>query len=301
MESAMSRNEGGERMKRKTCAWLTVLLSAGMSVSPAAQTAVYAAEETPQGLAAYLEENDQSTVLQKEPSDASNGEYPEKLDLRDRGVVTPVKFQNPWGTCWGFSAVAAAETSILTSMGKTYEETGMDLSEHHLAWFAGTQLHDGSSQDGEGVVIKEEGMNPFQTGGMMFTATSIFSSGIGPVEESLVPYRGKESKTDSILFLNLDYSADDDWSIPDEYQFVQKYELKESSILPDPAIFDPTKESYEYEDKAEVYRGYNQAATDAIKKELMEGRAVSIAFAADTYLPGQSSDNPQYINTTGDK
>ena len=26
--------------------------------------------------------------------------FPEKFDLRDRGTVTPVKNQAPWGTCW---------------------------------------------------------------------------------------------------------------------------------------------------------------------------------------------------------
>ena len=50
-------------------------------------------------------------------------ELPSKLDLThydsnndgtpDRSYVTPIKFQNPFGTCWGFAAIAAAETSIL--------------------------------------------------------------------------------------------------------------------------------------------------------------------------------------------
>ena len=249
----------------------------------------------------YLLENKQEYIVQPEETYESTQEFPAHFDLRERGVVTPVKLQNPWGTCWGFAAIAASETSILSAMGKTYEETGLDLSEHHLAWFAGTQLHDGSSQDGEGIVITEEGMNPFQTGGLMYTATSIFSSGIGPVEESLVPYRGKNSKTMGLLFYNVCYSDDDDWSIPDEYQFLQRYELEESSILPDPAIFDKSKDVYEYEDKAEVYRGYNQEATDAIKKELLAGRAVSIAFTADTYMPGQDGETAQYLNAEGDK
>ena len=48
---------------------------------------------------------------------------PESFDLRsvdtdgdgigDRCYVTPVRFQNPFGTCWGFAAIAAAEISIL--------------------------------------------------------------------------------------------------------------------------------------------------------------------------------------------
>ena len=40
--------------------------------------------------------------------------FPAKFDLRDKGVVTPVKFQNPWGACWSFGGIAAAEISILS-------------------------------------------------------------------------------------------------------------------------------------------------------------------------------------------
>ena len=56
---------------------------------------------------------------------------PESFDLRsvdtdgdgigDRCYVTPVRFQNPFGTCWGFAAIAAAEISIIGNNLK-YEE-----------------------------------------------------------------------------------------------------------------------------------------------------------------------------------
>ena len=48
--------------------------------------------------------------------------FPEKFDLRDRGVITPVKNQSPWGTCWTFATMAASESSILSAMGLSAEE-----------------------------------------------------------------------------------------------------------------------------------------------------------------------------------
>ena len=66
------------------------------------------------------------------------GRFPTRYDLRDDGVVTPVKCQSPFGCCWAFAALAAAETSILSAAGVTYAQTvdkdgkGFDLSEKHL-------------------------------------------------------------------------------------------------------------------------------------------------------------------------
>lgn len=35
--------------------------------------------------------------------------FPSKVDLRESGVATPVKMQNPWNTCWSFAATAAID------------------------------------------------------------------------------------------------------------------------------------------------------------------------------------------------
>ena len=88
-------------------------------------------------------------------------EYPSRFDLRDLGVVTPVKSQDPWGTCWAFAATAASESSILIKMGKTYAETGLDLSERYLAWYSAQQVTENisSSQAGEGLHLYDENPN----------------------------------------------------------------------------------------------------------------------------------------------
>lgn len=48
--------------------------------------------------------------------------YPEKLDLRELGLVTPVKSQKPWDSCWSFGTIAGCESSILSNPG--YDRCG---------------------------------------------------------------------------------------------------------------------------------------------------------------------------------
>ena len=137
-------------------------------------------------------------VLQSaEDSPAAESEFPSKFDLRDLGRVTPVKQQNPWGTCWAFAATAAAEISILSAMGKTYAETGLDLSERHLAWYVAQQVSENisASQAGEGLHLYDENPNNILLyGGKEKCAGTLYAQGIGPVPESEYPYRGSEGK-----------------------------------------------------------------------------------------------------------
>ena len=142
-------------------------------------------------------ETTESKALLGQPAGISltPGEYPPRFDLRDLGRVTPVKKQNPWGTCWAFSATAAAESSILTKMGKTYAETGLDLSERHLAWYVAQQVTENisSSQAGEGLHLYDENPNNILLyGGKAKCAGTLYAQGIGPVPESEYPYRGLE-------------------------------------------------------------------------------------------------------------
>lgn len=248
------------------------------------------------------------------------GDLPAAFDMRDKGWVTPVKFQNPFGTCWGFAAIAASESSILSSglaQPEDLDEFGLlDLSEKHLAYFVTQPVDDkDSSQYGEGIAFRK-GMSTqdkFNVGGEFLQATSLFSSGIGPDLENreypassgktgsmepILGYHGAdkiiESKkievkkngqpTGQFKWVRSNYSANDNWDIDHEYRYLQSYKLSESSCLPSPAEYD-LKTGYHY----------NAAATEAFKKELMDGRAISIAFKADSSVPNQE-DKALYIS-----
>ncbi len=216
--------------------------------------------------------------------------FPTTFDLRNRGVVSPVKNQAPWGTCWSFATMAAAETSLLSSMNTTaegFEQTygkSLDLSEKHMAYFALTPLptkdayEDGKypwdeSQQGEGIysLLREKlGTNaPYNTGGDFGVSTSALAMGIGVLPEELYPYADSEGER----------VADGDWSIAEENRFGQSYALKNANILPAPAGYDD-----------EGHYAYNPAGTEAIKSELLAGRAVAICYKADQSMPKQTEE-----------
>lgn len=231
----------------------------------------------------------------------SGSTLPTRYDLRDEGYATPVKFQNPWGSCWSFGVAAASEASIVSEAarkGISLSDDFKDISERHLAWFAYTPLlsSDDSGQGGEGMVSLEGGSGRLNSGGCMVYGTSLFSSGIGPVPESVVPYKGAEGNIvtkadDEGNTYDYYYSPDDDWSVDEEYRFQQMVEFEQSVQLPSPGDYNVEGE----------YAGAKRA-NDAIKQQLYEGRGVAIAFCADQSQPNRITEmgymNPG-INGTG--
>ncbi len=147
--------------------------------------------------------------------DTTTTTYPSSYDLRDQGIVTPVKFQNPWGTCWGFATIAACETSILSESGKTYAETGLDLSELQLA--RAVYLNGGApasivgeAQAGEGYHSTSADPNlAMDSGGWLTFGVNVFASGIGPALESDYTYKnngvlGEESNEPVYLVITME-------------------------------------------------------------------------------------------------
>ena len=208
--------------------------------------------------------------------------FPEKFDLRERGTVTPIRSQGPWGTCWAFGTISAAETSILNSLHMTTDEyreafgEDMDLSEKHLVWFAMTALPEledypegeypyDENQASEGLHLDDRSDKVIYNQGAYFPAsTSAIASGVGLVTESMVPYQNSDGKNE----------GDGDWSLPENIRFMFIYELMNGNFLPAPAAKDEERNYY-----------YRPEATEMIKSELLNGRAVGINYMANTSTP----------------
>ena len=133
---------------------------------------------------------------------------PSSFDQRDLGIVTPPKFQDPMGTCWVFCFAGATETAILSYSGRTYEETGLDLSVLHAAFFANGYVREDTSKEqaGEGIHFLSDDPNAFALlGGYGESIAQLFATGGGPVYEYVHPYKNRESIS------YLDKLAEDGW------------------------------------------------------------------------------------------
>ena len=226
---------------------------------------------------------------------AETAGMPSSFDLRDvdgSNYVTPVRLQNPFGVCWGFGAIASAETDLLGS-GLASDPDQLDLSEKHLAYFSHTYIGDPDNpQYGEGMHLTDEALadgvtaDDIYAGATTFLASNTFAAGMGPVLESdseLFEYKGIPGNIMQQDGIDLCYSPDDDWTLDESLRFQQDYVLLESYLLPSPAGF-ALGPNYTTE------YVYNQEATDAIKEQVLQRHAVAISFHADTSRPWREGD-----------
>ncbi len=322
-------------MKRQLRRLFVLLLSTAVLTGMISVGSAFAADKSDDDdpiskIAEQFADSTKDPFAFRSTTDASKGkklsgseDLPSKFDLSAKFIedgdetsyVTPVKFQNPFGSCWGFAAIAAAETSILgDGLAEGYAaqadtENGikeLNLSEKHLINFLVTPLNDpSSSQNGEGMYYTDKNLKlteKFDVGGLAIFATSLFASGMGPnredrtvpdgLQENIFSYKGLEGQINQSKvngkWTDYCYSEEDDWSMPEELRFKQSYTLEESYILPDPA-----KNISEEADEPEYE--YDPLGTKAIKEQLMEKRAVEIGFCADVSMPDQESDG-EYIS-----
>lgn len=243
-------------------------------------------------LVACNTETETKTETQTEPQTETTDGLPSKIDLRDyneKNYVTPAKKQL-FGDCWTFGIIGSAETAYLyaNDLGVPAGEVNdtVDFSEKYIGWYTYQSITEEDvisgkirkSQVGEGYnVSNTDSEAPFPVywlGGGYLASGNLFASGFLPVDEKVsvnseypYSYIGKNSEViDGIL----QYSPDDDWSIPLNSQYRNPEStafFRSCVVLPFPALRD---ENGEYK--------FNEAGVTAIKNEIANGHGVSIAY-----------------------
>ena len=97
--------------------------------------------------------------------------------------VSPIRLQDPFGTCWAHAALASMESNWM----KSNPGAGKDLSEWHLAWFTYNSVNGMPAFTKSNPVYGPD--KTFDIGGNSLRAVAIMSRGTGPVDEASARYQ----------------------------------------------------------------------------------------------------------------
>ncbi len=137
---------------------------------------------------------------------ARNAVLPESYDLRSKGLVTEVKNQYDYGTCWSFATMASLESSMIE------QNPYVDLSEWILAYT--------TYCDDFGYPRVSESESLFDEGGKYEDFAAMLASGIGSNNENYMDYwYGNED------ILNCENTADD-------WRAARSFQMTDAVILP---------------------------------------------------------------------
>ncbi len=202
---------------------------------------------------------------------------PATYDLRTQSRVTPVRNQNPFGTCWTFGTYASLESS--------YTPTSFpDFSEYHLAYCAYTSVGGNPAFTRQAVGAGE---NPiFDQGGYLVQSSALLARWTEPVNEADCPYdvsgqrvpTGSESvvaHVQNILYLGNDRQGDPVLNGSDVKYALQHYGAVAISMNWDDDAYKASTASY-----------YNPDA------EAGEGHIVAIVGWNDDYPAANFATNP---------
>ncbi len=147
-------------------------------------------------------------IVNDVPSTFALSPTPSYYNSAEKGLVTSVKSQNPYGTCWSFSTTSAMETSMIKN---GYAVLGdVDYSELHLAYFAHSR--NSYTGDGENVVNPNYG---YYGGGSTIIAAQCLAGWQGMADEEDFPYPPKDKS----------------YTLPESARYISKAHLQDYYVL----------------------------------------------------------------------
>ena len=154
---------------------------------------------------------------------------PEKYDSRLTGRITEVKDQRPWQLCWAFSALAAAESSLISG---GYADADINLSEMHLGYF-----FDGAARDELGNTAGDatlfRGSTYLESGNNNKYTTFALANWIGGADESRYPYDDSfydGSQTDSAAWDDTAHLKNAYWISATDVDEIKKAVMKYGAV-----------------------------------------------------------------------
>ncbi|MGN0490477.1 lectin like domain-containing protein [Ruminococcus sp.] len=228
----------------------------------------------------YIDENEdvKSDKLKADNNLLKAISLPSKYNLADNNLVTKVKNQNPYGTCWAFSAISSLESSLVKSGNA---DSSVDLSEKHLIWFNynGADNSEDKSLYAGNDTYSSAGYSPFLLGGSMYMASSTLMRRYGAADESKAPY---EFSSGTELDSSLRYASD--------------IYLKNTTFLPETVSF--TTDAYGNVTYQELLDSNTVAASiKEIKENIYTKGAVAASYYCSDSMTGNTSNDKYWNNT----
>lgn len=215
----------------------------------------------------------------------AQSDLPEAYDLRDQGVVSPVKFQNPWGACWAFAGINGIETSVALQTG-----TIPDYSEKALAWYAYQKQTDAKELNpAEGLQFVGDNADtlPYASGGNIYTLQAQLASGNGATTEDAVPYVNASNTENDYEYVVINGQtvkmpiAGGDWTLDGKGLYDQAYGLEAMT-----AIYGLNALGSSDPEGAEALN--INVLVPTAKQMLIEDGALFIGFCAEESQPDQA-------------
>lgn len=179
--------------KATLCTFLSALIALPASVSAFAagtnSPEILFELKTDQNGYQYIQQNEniKSDKLKINNNLIKSSSLPSKYSLADENLVSSIRNQNPYGTCWAFSSLASLESNLIKSGNA---DSSVDLSEKHLIWFNynGADSSTDKSLYAGNDTYNSSGYSPLLVGGSMYMAASTLMRRYGAADESKAPY-----------------------------------------------------------------------------------------------------------------